>query len=212
MKNFESFDIEAIDDLFGMEQVYDAPLLVTWLQSSIEVEQHEQDALETLRRELLHRVDAWNEDELKMFFISPILTFAGYNRSQIYKTFSQRSLKATVNDIEIGGVVDFMLATGKLRPKKSFFFLHEYKRARGRTNDPLGQLLAEMLAARALNASNNALYGCFVEGRFWYFVILAEEFYSVSKAFDASDGAELVQIIATLRHINTIAGGILSHQ
>ncbi len=54
------------------------------------------------------------------------------------------------------------------------------------TGEPIGQLLIAMVGARQQNAEMFPLYGCYVLGRNWFFVVLDEQQYAVSKAFDAT--------------------------
>jgi len=103
-----------------------------------------------LQETLLDNADFWNEDELKLQFIAPLLQVVDYN-SAYFKPFSQRKIVAKINDIEIGGWVDYMLATGRQKPIEPYFFIHSYKQERKGTADPKGQLLAELLVAYHLN-------------------------------------------------------------
>ena len=104
--------------------------------------------------------------------------------------------------------MDFVVAVGKSKPIQPFFFLHEYKRTRGRDNDPLAQLLVEMLVARELNDHSYPLYGCYVQGRNWFFVVLDGQKYSESIAFDATK-AEVFTMLCVLKEAKAIIGRIL---
>ena len=69
--------------------------------------------------------------------------------------------------------------------------MHEYKREVEATGDPLGQLLIAMVGAQRGNAQRQnteafPLYGCYVLGRNWFFVILEDQQYAVSRAYDAT--------------------------
>ena len=77
-----------------------------------------------------------------------------------------------------------MLARGKQIPKLPHFFLHEYKPEKNRDNDPIGQLLIAMVAAQTLNADNQPIYGIYVNGRNWFFVVLDAKEYTVSNAYN----------------------------
>ena len=71
-----------------------------------------------------------------------------------------------MNNKEITGRVDGMLAKGWQIPDKPLFFLQEYKSESGPNGDPLGQLLIEMVTAQALNnESEQTVYGCYIIGR-----------------------------------------------
>ena len=54
-----------------------------------------------------------------------------------------------------------------------------------------------MVAAQARNAHGKPIYGCYVMGRFWHFVVLHEKEYSVSDAFKATDD-EIYKITSML--------------
>ncbi len=54
-----------------------------------------------------------------------------------------------------------MIATGQEDPLRPYFFIHEYKPSK-RADEPLGQVLAAMVAAQAHNADEMPVLGCFV--------------------------------------------------
>jgi hypothetical protein len=164
--------------------------------------------IETLKNNLNEYVDSWNEDELKMLFIAPFIALADFN-SPYYKVFTQRTLKVKYsNDTLITeGRVDFMLAAGIQTPKKPHFFLHEYKPEKKRENDPLGQLLISMLASQKLNQDKKPVYGIYVTGRFWFFVILDGKKYAVSKSYSAED-EEIYKIFAMLLKLKEIMNAL----
>ena len=84
---------------------------------------------------------------------------------------------------------------------KPYFFIHEYKQETKKgSSDPKGQLLSELLVAQAKNDIKNPVYGCYVVGRSWFFVILHNKEYAVSRAYDASQ-ADIYTIIAILRKV-----------
>jgi hypothetical protein len=94
-----------------------------------------------------------------------------------------------------------MVAQGKQIPRHPFFFLHEYKSEKASGNDPLGQLLIAMVYAQKENADNRPLYGVYVLGRFWFFVLLEDKIYSVSPAFDATKTEDLATILANMEKV-----------
>ena len=102
-----------------------------------------------------------------------------------------------------GGVIDFLVAHGKQTPKQPFFFIHEYKKQIESSNDPLGQLLAEMVAAQKMNTRVFPIYGAYIVGRHWYFVVLENETYAESLAYDATKD-EIFDIFEILRHAKDI--------
>jgi hypothetical protein len=119
--------------------------------------------------------------------------------SDNYKIFMQRTMSVQYDNgtKTTIGKVEFMIAKGKQIPQKPFFFLHEYKQENRRDNDPLGQLLIAMVAAQVQNKDNEVLYGCYVSGRNWFFVVMEGKNYVVSNAFNATND-DIFQLYAIL--------------
>lgn len=179
-KTFEKWKIDELHQLFGLSRVFpDFEPLSNWLDTeTAELTQTDRQALEKIRIDLLENAENWNEDELKFFFISHLVSIADLKTRSV-KIFTQRPLTALINGIKLTGVVDFVLATGIAEPQEPYFFLHEYKQERKGSNDPLAQLLAEMLTAQHLNHEPRPIYGCYVMGRFWFFVVLTGTRYGI---------------------------------
>ncbi len=197
MKSFESWTFEDVEIKFNLERNFKFELLNSWLSASIEPSQNKKESIELLKNDLTKNVNSWNEDELKMQFIAPLLHLIQFS-TEYYKPFSQRSLTLKTDKIEVSGIVDFMIARGKARPREPYFFLHEYKQQHpSKKNDPLGQLLISMVAAQIKNNNQCPIYGVLVEGRYWYFIIVTEKKYEISKGFDACED-DIYQIYAIL--------------
>ncbi len=199
-KSFETWEYEEIENTFGMKRVFALPALTNWLNSpKDDIDETLKHFLTGIQNRLIVNADAWNEDEFKMFFIAPLLSQMPLEVDD-FKPFTQRTLSAKFPelDLEVSGKIEFVIARGKQRPKQPYFFLHEYKQERRRENDPLGQLLISMIAARQNNEKKTPLFGCYVVGRDWFFVVLEEQTYSVSLACDATKNHELYQIVAML--------------
>jgi hypothetical protein len=211
---FESWETQDLETEFGLVRNFQSNLLNSWLASTSTFDEYTSQRLENLRTAFFESSDYWNEDELKMQGISPILDIVNY-RTPDYTIFSQRPLSATINGIEIGGRVDFMLAKGKQRPVQSYFFIHEryaarYKQeAKRGSSDAKGQLLSELLAAQQCNENKFPLYGCYVIGRNWFFVVLHGKEYAVSDAYVASHRDDIGQIVAILRQVKVFINEIL---
>jgi hypothetical protein len=204
-KSFETWEYEEVESLFNLKRVKNLPFLVEWLNAPVTISESIKSFLRIIQERLIDNADAWNEDEFKMFFIAPLLSQMPLEIDD-FKPFTQRTLSAKFPelDLEVSGKVEFVIARGKQRPKQPYFFLHEYKQERRRENDPLGQLLISMVAARQNNEKKTPLFGCFVVGRDWFFVVLDEKTYAVSLACDATKDHELYQIVAMLSAMPTI--------
>jgi hypothetical protein len=87
--------------------------------------------------------------------------------------------------------------------KSLFSRIFLYKQERKRENDPKGQLLIEMLTAQVLNDAKFPIYGCYVLGRNWFFMVLDGDKYAVSDALGASS-TDIYQIIAILKKMKLL--------
>ncbi len=200
-KDFKDWKFEELNDEFGYKRYYENfELLEVWLKAENTVNESEKKELTYLSKQLFRNVEGWNEDELKFFFLSPLIRLVDFY-SEHYKPFTQRRLWAIIDDWEVSGIADFFISTGIQNPKQPFFFLHEYKSEKRKDNDPLGQLLAEMIVTQQINKVTFPLYGCYVIGRFHFFVALNGKEYSVSKAFDSTDEEDILQIFKMFRFV-----------
>ncbi len=189
----------------GLEIQYDAlPRLTDWLNAHGTLNEHEEYLLQQVYNKLLRNMNHWNEEELKMEFIS-MITLLAYFDDPI-KTYYDREISAEVGDGHfLLCKADMMLSKGIGELIETpYFFLHEYKREKKYAGDPIGQMLGGMLIGQAKNNNSKSMYGCYVQGRFWFFAVLEGKNYSISKAFDASDPLEVRQIVHILRKLKQL--------
>ncbi len=185
-KSFKYWITQDLHDQFGLKRIYNSVLLDEWLGATNEISNEENEHLESFRISLNENAEFWNEEELKMKFIGPLIEFVKID-SKNFRTFYDRTISVSINEIILSGTLDMVIATGFQIPKKPYFCVHEYKQESKRDGDPKGQLLAEMIAIQAINLPDeNPIYGCYVLGRNWFFVILKGQEYVVSNALDAS--------------------------
>jgi hypothetical protein len=145
-------------------------------------------------------IDGWNEAELMQKFINKVIDLADFDMPEYFCTyFVERYISATVNQHTLYGFADWMVAKGITQPTQPYFFMHEYKPEGEKQIDGRGQLLALMLATQALNNKEDTIYGCYVHGRMWFFVVLKGLEYEISQSFDAIRKEELYQILCILK-------------
>jgi hypothetical protein len=197
MRTFGSFTFDEVEDLFNIEKINTLPLLTEWISASISIEAFEKEALNRLKENLLDEVLSWNEDELKMFFIGTLIELCQI-KTKDFKPFTQRTLKATIQEIEVNGKIDFMIAKGKRIAKPPYFCIHEYKQEIDSDGEPLGQVLIAMLASQTLNENKFPILGAYILGRNWFFIVLEDNKYTVSDAYVATS-EDIFQIFAILQ-------------
>jgi hypothetical protein len=155
-----------------------------------------------LQKSLIHGGRAWNETELENKFISPLIMQADIDDEEI-GYFLERPLSAQIGDYQLSGIVDGMIATGFREPAIPLFCLHEYKRSMENQGSPDAQVLAAMLVAREMNPQPQTIYGLFVVGLIWNFMVLDKQHYCISKSYHADD-EEVFILFNMLKNIKKI--------
>jgi len=193
-------------DTFGLTKTkFDSPLLIEWLDTQIELDSTENVLFGRIIKEAKFFIEAWNEEDLKMNFIAFIIDLGNLKVSDKFRTYYEKTIEATVEGIFMKVKSDFMIAKGILDMVKiPYFHFQEYKRDKDPYGDPIAQLIEAFLVAQEKNQNGNPMYGCYIIGRFWYFVTMEGKVYCVSKAFDSTDETDLLQIIAILRKFREI--------
>jgi hypothetical protein len=192
--------------VFGLIRIGENfPLLDQWLDAHTVLDSLEQQELERLRQLAVQKADFWNEETLKMRFISPLLhIFIRFDDSR-YDEFFDKEISATVEGIYLQTETDFMLAKGIGDIAETpYFHFQEYKRSRKNPPEPMAQLLVAFLIAQEKNKNGKPLYGLTIVGRNWQFVVMEGKKYGVSRTFDATQKEDLLKIIAILRKFKII--------
>jgi hypothetical protein len=198
--NFREWTLDKIEETFEL-QLHDG--LDAWLLTTYHISEYENRYLLQLQKSLLIGGDAWNEVELENKFISPLIMFADIENAMQFSYFLERELSAQILDFELTGRVDGMIATGFRNPKKPFFCINEYKRQTDPDGDPAGQCLIAMLVAQVQNENAFPIYGCYMIGKMWRFMILEGKSYTISK-FYQSDDEEIFDIYRILKGLKAI--------
>jgi hypothetical protein len=195
-------------DIFKLNPIvtYATPLMQEWLDVSLpELNIHEQYNFDRDLTRAQKQISGWNEEDLKMKFISPILELGQLMDGNGVIGYFDRTISATVNDIKLTVKSDFMLAKGILDVFKTpYFHFQEYKPHKNPTGDSMAQLLEAFLIAQEKNKNGKPMYGVDIMGYNWRFVILEGKDYCVSEPFNAINRTDLLTIIAVLRKFKYI--------
>lgn len=213
MKSFNQWKRQEVEEHFGLEEAFSYPLLDEWLQSKYTLKPNEETQLKQLQSLLKYNVDLWNEMELKVRFLGPLLALVDYD-TEHYKFFMERQLEVHKENEVATGTVDFLIAKGKQIPRSPFFSIHEYKPDSTASKDPLGQLLIALVAIQQSNKAEGytfPLYGAYVVGRFFYFVVLNDKTYAKSDAYVATKN-ELFDIFSILKQVKVYINEIISKE
>lgn len=200
--NFREWDLDKLELAFDLQQIWESELLTQWENGKVEIDEFETKTLRNLQKSLIRGGRAWNEVELENKFISPMIMTADIDDEQI-GYFLERPLSGIIGDYELSGIVDGVIATGIRNPHLPYFCFHEYKRSLENQGTPDGQVLAAMLVAREKNNNKLPIYGLFVVGLMWNFMVLNNNQYCISKSYNADDD-EIFTIFKMLKTLKKI--------
>jgi hypothetical protein len=191
---------------FGLSKVLENyPLLDDWMTVENNLHKEEKAELERIRLPLLKNFNNWNEETLKMKFIALLLDLVNYDEIGNFQTLFDAEIKGVVDNIELKCVADFTVAkTIEDLIENPCFYFHEYKRKKNRADDPIAQVLIPSLIAQEINADLMPIYGCYVIGEMWYFMLVNGREYAVDKGLNALKSDELERIYLILKKVKTI--------
>lgn len=196
-----------LDRTFGLRKVFASQILDQWLQAEIVLSAKEKDILENFQELLILNSDAWNEQELALHFIGPILGLAHFTEPYRFNLFAERQIGTVISsaqgEIELSGEPDGIIATGYREPEVPLFAFTEYKRQVDPNGDPVGQTLAAMLVGQAMNQTHQPLYGAYVIGSDWRFMVLEGNHYAISRDYSALSD-EIFTILRILKALKLI--------
>ena len=192
---------------FGLQSVNNnSTLLTEWLDVQNDLLDSEKAILEELRLELIDNVAFWNEEELKVYFLGLMIRMANYHHSNVYRGFLDREISTIVEGISLTTKADFMISKGLGDVYSApYFCFHEYKRKKNNADDPVAQVLVAMLIAQEENKNDKPIYGCYVMGAAWYFMIMQGKKYAqMTVPLTATDENDIQKILLILRKFKVI--------
>ncbi len=202
-KSFKDCNLKFLEKTFGIEQIDTLPALDSWLATPSVPSAFEEESLLHLRSVLNFNIHDWNEYELDSHFIGPIFTLVNFSNKK-FNHYSQRYLQGQVGEYQLFGKPDGIVSAGRREPETPYFAFQEYKKELDPNGDPAGQALAAMLVGQSLNDDpSKPVYGCYVNGRDWYFMVLLGKEYSISQDFSATTD-DIFKVFATLKALKEI--------
>lgn len=200
--NFGKIKIKDLENLFELKIIFEEKYFNNWFNSDITLTDEDILFLKTLLEQEKNLLRHYNEEDLKIHFISPMLNrinFKSYEKE--VRDFYEEFLTYETNEFILKGITDFLVAKGLKSPKSPYFFIQEFKKSAG-YSDPEPQLLAELISAVELNQFKE-MKGAFIIGENWVFVILNrlakhKYQYSLSRTFNSSNINDLQSIYKNL--------------
>jgi hypothetical protein len=210
-KNNLGFDLSLIAEVFELNRTAKSEVLNKWLSSTFTLSVEENHILDKIYEEIAEDGDYWNEEELKIKAVGLLFFLADITVKNKIKVFYERPLSAKIRGYTISVITDCMVATPMIfnSPKMPYFFLQErnaarFKKGKGEKKDPEAQMLSAMLIAQEINHDNLPIYGGFLVGSNWRYCTLIGKDYCLSRQYDASNKADLLQIVFILRKLKDL--------
>ena len=185
---------------------YQTPLMQEWLDVlPPELNLGEQYSFDKTFSKAEQNLSGWNEEDLKMKFISPVLELGHMTDDGGVIGYFDKTISATVDDTRLVVKSDFMLAKGLLDVFETpYFHFQEYKPYKNPSGDSMAQLLEAFLIAQEKNKNNKPMYGVDIMAENWRFVTMESRTYCIAKPLSAIDKDDLLKIIAILRKFRHI--------
>ena len=184
----------------------ETPKMQEWLDvSKLILDDYEQRTFDDAIKRADKNIDGWNEEDLKMKFLSDILPLGNLVDNGRFMTYYEKKISGIVDGIELSVKTDFMVAKGVMSfHQNPYFHFHEYKPQINPTGEPMAQLITAMLIAQSINKNGKPIYGAEIIGQNWKFVIMQGRDYCISRSFDSIDRQDLLDIVAILRKFRYI--------
>jgi hypothetical protein len=205
---FRDCTVEIMETLFAIEQGDVSDCLSAWINKETEITELERLILLNYQKVMKANVLGWNEQELALNFIGPVISLAQFT-SKKYNLFAERAMSETLQsvdnkEIRLAGKPDTLIASGFRSPRIPYFSFHEHKPETDGGGDPTGQVLAAMIVGQAKNGNtDDPIYGCYVIGQNWYFLVLENKTYTIAPPFAATSNEifDIYRAIKTLKNI-----------
>jgi hypothetical protein len=205
---FKQCTISLLEKNLGIEQTLLSDTLNYWLNYQIAITESEKENLLEQQEVLIFNLLGWNEQELALNFIGPVVSMLRF-KSKKFNLFAERTIEATLkavdgSDLMLNGKPDGIIASGFREPEMPFFSFHEHKQEIDSSGDPAGQVLAAMLVGQVQNQNPELpMYGCYIIGQNWYFLVLEGKNYTIASPFSATNN-ELFDIFRILKALKAI--------
>ncbi len=199
---FGTISFKDLEHIVSMKRNISTEVFCNWFESEIQMSQDDQVFFENLIGDNYFLIESYNEEELKVKFISPILNRVKFTDVEHeIRDFYEQKITYRTDRFVLTGTTDFLVSKGLEYSKKPYFFIQEFKKSI-RNDDPRPQLLAELISAIEFNGFK-LIKGAFIIGENWNFVILDKldhdkYQYFISHTLNATHINDLQQIYKNL--------------
>lgn len=203
--SFSKMSMKTLESLVDIEKSINHSKFNKWFNDSFVVSEEIISFFDRLIVENIDLVADYNEEDLKVNLIIPILSKVRFKSFENhFRGFYELSIEYKTEKFIFSGTTDFLVSKGLIKSKKPYFFIQEFKKGKN-NSDPEPQLLAELISAIEIN-NETSMKGAFIIGAIWNFVILEKldkdtYQYVVSHNFDSTKIGDLKDIYKNLMFI-----------
>jgi len=200
--SFSQIKLETLKNLVDINHNFNNDIFIDWFSFSFDINDEIINFLNALLDKESRYIKYYNEENLKIKFLSPILNHINFDlKDQEVKDFYESKIMYKNEKFILEGTADFTVSKGNVQALKPYFFIQEFKKGKINT-DPEPQLLAELISAIELN-NETSMRGAYIVGAIWNFVILEKlgkdkYQYFVSENFDSTKIVDLKGIYCNL--------------
>ena len=200
--SFSKIRDKELKNFFSIKKALNYDIFNNWFNNNIAINRHIEDFLIELIDDNRLFIDSYNEEDLKVHFIIPLLNKIRFKSIEHnIRDFYENKIIYKADRFIFSGTTDFVVAKGLFETEKPYFFIQEFKKAEYFSN-PRPQLLAELISAIELN-NDISMRGAYIVGAIWNFVILEKlgqdkYQYFVSQNFDSTKIDDLKDIYKNL--------------
>ena len=202
---FSKITTKQLRKLVDINQKINNNIFNNWFSFDIKFDNALIDFLSNLINKNKSLIKSYNEEDLKVKFIIPLLNRVDFlSYSDEFRDFYELPLYYQNDKFIFNGTTDFVVSKGLFESQKPYFFIQEFKK--GQTDGyPEPQLLAELISAIELN-NETTMRGAYIVGAIWNFVILEKlgkdkYQYFVSENFDSTKIEDLKGIYRNLMFV-----------
>lgn len=198
--------------LFNIEKKLNPAMFNAWFEHNSCLTVEIADYLQSLIEQNNGLIEDYNEEDLKIYLISPLLNKINFIlKDKEVRGFYELPMNYATEQFVLTGTADFVVSKGLFQSKKPYFFIQEFKRSEEYGN-PRPQLLAELVSAVELN-NGTFMKGAYVIGGSWHFAILEKlktgcYHYFISQNFDSTKLEDLKLIY---QHLLAVKNEIISN-
>lgn len=118
--------------------------------------------------------------------------------NELFNSFYGRTLVFEDEQMRLEGEIPLMIASKKNNSFYPYLLFNIFEYDEKLDNEPMGELLSAMFITQKLNKTSTT-YGIYILCQMWFFVILKENKYYISSAFDINKEKHLQSIFKMLK-------------